>query len=102
LWENILPKTCLTAENRNKTGKLSEETWYRWYLLLMITILVQFSVVFIRSIHVINDKRQILGPISMTAFGYVVYSLSQKKFWGPIHDCLILTGCCAHEVQLKD
>jgi hypothetical protein len=26
LWENILPKTCLTAENRNKTGKLSEET----------------------------------------------------------------------------
>jgi hypothetical protein len=54
LWENILPKPCLTAENRNKIGKLSQKTRYRWYLLLMITLLAQFSVVFIR--RVINDK----------------------------------------------
>jgi hypothetical protein len=60
-----LPNSCLIAENRNKTGKLSQETGYRWYLLLIITILVQFSVVFIMHIindevfimHIINDKK---------------------------------------------
>jgi hypothetical protein len=54
LRENILLNSCLTAENRNKTGKLSQETGYRKYFLLMITLMDQFSVVFVR--HIIKEK----------------------------------------------